>query len=138
MAIVRWEPFSLRPWNRFPLWEDGEWGLEGSDSLNLYETDNDIVAEANVPGIPEKDIEVNVEGGVLTIRGEMKQEDEEKEKGKQYYKKMERRSFHYATTLPRAIKAEQALAEIENGVVKVTIPKAEAEKPKRIEVKTKK
>lgn len=138
MAIVRWEPLSMRPWSRFPLWEDNDWGQETGDSLNLYETDEDIVAEANIPGIPEKDIEVNVEGGVLTIRGEATSQDEEKEKGRQYYRKMEKRSYHYATTLPRAIKAEQAVAEVENGVVRVTIPKAEAEKPKRIEVKSKK
>lgn len=137
MAIVRWEPFSLRPFNRFPLWEDN-WLMDRSDSLNLYETDNDVVVEAHVPGIPEKDIEISIEGGVITISGEAKEEDEEKEKGKHYYKRMESRSFHYSTTLPRAVKSEDAQAEVENGVVKVTIPKAEAEKPKRIEVKARK
>ncbi len=136
MALVRWEPLSLRPWQRFPLWDDAEWWGGTNEALNLYETDNDIVVEANVPGIKEEDIEINVEGGVITIRGEVTEKDEQKEKGKQYYKKMEQRSFHYSTTLPRSVRSDQATAEVENGVVKVIIPKAEEEKPKRIEVKS--
>jgi HSP20 family protein len=137
MSLVRWEPMSLRPWSRFPLWEDWDQLGDSRDTYSLYESGDNIVVEANVPGINEEDIEISIDGGVLTIHGEQRVEDEKEEKGRQYYKRMETSSFHYSTTLPRSVQSEKALAEIENGKVTVTIPKAEAEKPKRIEVKSK-
>ena len=140
MAIVRWQPLHIRPWGQWPRWfDEGDFWPEASDSMNVYETDDEVVVEANVPGIPEKNIDVTVEGGVVTIRGELEEKEEDaKEKGKKYFKRMERRSFHYSTTLPCAVKKDAAVAEVENGVLTLRIPKSEEEKPKRIEVKVKK
>lgn len=140
MAIIKREPFSMRPWFRFPRWldEDVEFPWEETGrGLNVYETDNDVIVEANVPGVPTDKIQVNVEGDTITIRGEV-EEKEEEEKKKHYYKKMERSAYYYTTTAPRAIKADKAVAEVEDGAVKVTIPKAEVAKPKTIAVKAKK
>ena len=134
MAIVKWEPF-LRPWPR--LFED--WELAESETgrgLNVYETDNEIVVEAPVPGIPKDKIEITAEGGIVRIKGEV-EEKEEDEKGKKYYCKEGRRSFYYSTSVPSRGQWDKAEAEMEDGVIKVKIPKAEEEKPKRIEIKTK-
>ena len=140
MTIVKWEPFSMRPRFRFPRWmqEDFEvpWDEMGKN-LNVYETDSDVVVEANVPGVPIERVEVSIDGDTITIRGEV-EETEEDEKKKHYYKRMEKRAFYYSTTAPRAIQADKALAEIEDGVVKVTIPKTKEAKPKMIKVKEKK
>lgn len=134
MAIVKWEPF-FRPWPQ--LLENWDW-LENpiERGLNIYETDEEIIVEAQVPGIPEKDIEITVEGGMVRIKGEV-EEKEEDEKGKKYYRKEARRSFYYSTSIPSHGKWDKATAEMENGIVKIRIPKAEEEKPKKIEIKTK-
>jgi len=110
---------------------------EMGKNLNVYETDSDVVVEANVPGVPIERVEVSIDGDTITIRGEV-EETEEDEKKKHYYKRMEKRAFYYSTTAPRAIQADKALAEIEDGVVKVTIPKTKEAKPKMIKVKEKK
>jgi len=134
MAIVKWEPL-FRPWPR--LLEDFEWPeLEAERGLNVYETENNIVVEAQVPGIPEDKIEVTAEGGVVRIKGEV-EEKEEDEKNKKYYCKKARRSFYYSTSIPSRGQWEKAEAEIEDGLVRVTIPKAEEEKPKKIKIRKK-
>jgi HSP20 family protein len=133
MAIVRWEPM----W-RWPRLFDEDWDLpeEIGRGLNVYETKDDVVVEACVPGIDPKDVEVEVEGDLITIRGEAKVEEKD-EKKKTYYRKMEERSFDYVTTAPRPVKADKARAEVKDGVVTVTIPKAEEAKPKKVEVEVK-
>lgn len=140
MAIIKWEPFSTRPWFRFPrfLEEEFEWPWEETGrGLNVYETANEVVVEANVPGVPADKVEVSVEGDTITIRGEVEVEEED-EKKKHYYRKMERRAYYYTTTAPRAIEGDKAKAEITDGVVKVTIPKSKEAKPKVIKVAAKK
>ena len=104
--------------------------------MNVYETDDEIVVEAPVPGIPKDKIEITAEGGVVRIKGEV-EEKEEDEKGKKYYCREARRSFYYSTSVPSRGQWDKAEAEIENGVIKVRIPKAEEEKPKKIEIKAK-
>jgi len=134
MAIVRWEPL-FRPWPR--LLDELEWPeLEVQRGLNVYETEDDIIVEAQVPGIPEDKIEVTAEGGVVRIKGEV-EEKEEDEKGKKYYRKEARRSFYYSTAVPSRGQWDKAKAEVENGMVRVIIPKAEEEKPKKIEIRKK-
>lgn len=127
MAIVRW--------HRWPQFFDEDWDLpeEMSRGLDVYETKEDVVVEAVVPGVPAEKVEVEVEGDLITIYGEV-EEEEEGEKKRTYYRKMERRSFDYATTAPRPIKADEARAEIKDGMVTVTIPKAEEAKKKSVKV----
>ena len=114
-------------------WQD----LTTTQGMDMYETDDELVVKAPVPGIPEDKVEVTVEGNILTIKGEYEETKEEKDKKKVVYKSSRQSSFNYSTSLPRMVNGAKAVAEVENGVVKVTIPKAEEEKPKKIEVKKK-
>jgi HSP20 family protein len=109
--------------------------LEEKNGIDIYETDDSVIVEAQVPGIKQEDVSITVEGNILTITAEHIEKEEDKKKV--VYKSTRQTSFHYATTLPRMVNANKAEAEVENGLVKVTIPKAEEEKPKRIVVKKK-
>ncbi|MFW6110188.1 MAG: Hsp20/alpha crystallin family protein [Patescibacteria group bacterium] len=134
MAIVKFDPF----FRSFPtVAEDWEWPeFESKQGLDVYETNEEMVVEAPVPGINKEDLDITVEQGVVRIKGEAKEEKEE-EKGKNYFRQESRKSFYYTTTLPSRGEWDEAEAEIENGVVKISIPKSEEEKPKKIEVKSK-
>lgn len=114
-------------------WQD----LTPAQGIDMYETDDELVVKAPVPGVPEDKVEITVEGNILTIKAEFEETKEEKEKKKVVYKSTRQSSFNYSTSLPRMVDGSKAVAEVENGVVKVTIPKAEEEKPKKIEVKKK-
>lgn len=100
--------------------------------LNIRETDKDIIVEAVVAGVPAKDVDVNIEDGVLTIKAES---FEEKEKEGEVRTK--RYSYYYNSALSGG-EWDKADAEVEHGVVRVTIPKAESVRPRKIEVKDKK
>jgi HSP20 family protein len=124
------EGFS-RPWAR------ALWDIPSVPSMDLYQTDDAVVVKMGLPGVKPEDIQVSVTNGVLNIRGEVKEEKEEKEKT---YHLRERRygSFSRAVTLPSNVNSEKADAQFENGVLTLTLPKAEESKAKTITVKTKK
>jgi HSP20 family protein len=107
-----------------------------SPAVDVTESDKAYEITAELPGLDEKNIEVNVANGGLTIRGEKKEEKEEKQKD---YYVSERRygSFERYFSLPEGVDADKIQASFKNGVLKVTLPKtAEAQKPaKKIEVK---
>jgi HSP20 family molecular chaperone IbpA len=105
--------------------------------LDVYETNDAIVVEAQVPGIKEENIEINIDGNVLTINATQKETEEQKDKKKTVYKSTRQTSFSYSTNLPRIVDPSKAEAEVEQGVLKITIPKSEEDKPKKIEVKKK-
>jgi len=102
--------------------------------MDIAETDKDIEITAELPGLEEKDVQVNVADNVLTIKGEKKAEKEQKEKN---YHMVERSygSFYRALNLPTGVSAEAIKANLSNGVLKVTVPKPAAAQPKKIEVK---
>jgi HSP20 family protein len=110
--------------------------LVASPAIDVAETDKAYEITAELPGIDQKNIEVNVANGGITIRGEKEQETEEKKKD---YYLSERRygSFERYFSLPEGVDADKIEASFKNGVLKVILPKtAEAQKPaKRIEVK---
>ncbi len=108
----------------------------GVIDLDLYQTDNDVVVEASIPGIDPDDINISVAGEVLTIKGEVKNETESKNAD---YHIKERRygSFSRSISLPTQVVADKANAEFKNGILKLTLPKAEEVKPKTITVKAK-
>ena len=134
MAIIRWDPFrdmvTLREkMNR--LFEDVFTG-RGEDkelaastwapAVDIYETENELIMTAEVPGIEEKDIEIKIEDNTLSLRGERKFEKETKEEN---YHRIERSygSFYRAFTLPNSIDPDRIQAEHENGVLKISMPK---------------
>ncbi|MCA9308488.1 MAG: Hsp20/alpha crystallin family protein [Patescibacteria group bacterium] len=136
MAIVRW----TRPTPVWPSFLDDElfnsWPQLSSEDkgLNIYETDDSVVVEASLPGIPEDNVEVTVEGNVLTISGSFEEHEEDTKKKKVVYKSSRQSSFSYSTSLPRMVDSTKATAEVKDGVVTVTVPLTEEEKPKKITV----
>lgn len=139
----------LVKWNRFgPMWpsilDDDNWpfsadwsDLSNGRGLDIYETEKAVVVEAAVPGIPEEKVEVTIEGNVLSICAQHEESEDEKSK-KKMYKSTRQTSFNYSTSLPRMVDSSMAEAEVENGVLKVMIPKTEEELPKKLEVKKRK
>lgn len=101
--------------------------------VDVEETDNEILVKADLPGVDPKNVEISIENGVLTVRGERKEEKEEKKKN---YHRIERitGSFFRAVPLPSAADAEKVSASSTNGVVTVTIPKKAEAMPKKITV----
>ncbi len=138
MAIVRWrDPFDIVPEDFFSsLTEEGGWPQK-TQGLSMYETEESVVVEANVAGVPAKDVDISYEGGTLTIKAEHEETEEEKEEKKTIYKKARAAKYYYTTSVPSPVKPEDIEAEVENGVVKITLPRQEAAKPKRIKVKAK-
>lgn len=108
----------------------------GALAMDVYETDNDLVVTASVPGVKPEDVEITVTDDVLHIRGEVKSEEKVE---KANYIRQERRfgRFERNLTLPMQVQADKAEAIFENGVLKLTLPKAEAVKPKQIKIKAK-
>lgn len=99
--------------------------------LKIHETDKNIIAEAVIAGVPAKDVEIEIEEGILTIKAESTQE---KKEDKEY--KSTSYQYYYTCALTGG-KWNKAEAEIKDGIVKVTIPKTESLRPKKITVKAK-
>jgi HSP20 family protein len=146
--LVRWEPWSdlvsLRE-AMDRLFEEsvvrpraGWLAPLGAESLavDMYETEDDVVVKTAVPGVKSEDIDVSITGDVLTIKGETKAEEKVE---KANYVRQERRhgAFARSLTLPSTVVADKAIAEFENGVLILTLPKAEEVKPKTIKVTAK-
>lgn len=107
-----------------------------SPSVDISESKNNLVVKAELPGVEAKDVNVSISGDVLTIKGEKKAEEEEKN---EHYHCVERYSgsFQRVFQLPNGVKANQIKATFNKGVLKVTLPKVEEAKKKEIEVKVK-
>jgi HSP20 family protein len=103
-------------------------------AVDVKEDDDKYVIHADVPGVDPKDIEVTMENGILTLRGERTSESET-EKGE--YKRIERThgSFYRRFTLPDTADGDKIEAKTKHGVVEIVIPKSTAKKARRIEVK---
>lgn len=104
-------------------------------AVNLWEDDNHLYAEAEVPGLKLDDLEITLMGNELTIKG-TRQEDAAEEGVSYHRRERSHRSFSRVVRLPSDIDAEKISARLENGVLTVTIPKAETARPRKIEIKT--
>ena len=146
MAIARWDPFDAflgaqddltrmfrRSWLRGPdeqsINEGGKW----APAVDIYETGDSLVVEAELPGIDVTDIDVTVDDGVLTIKGERTHEREVDEEN---YRRIERAwgLFQRSIKLPTETVADNVTASYDSGVLKVTVPKTEPQQPKSIPV----
>jgi len=110
--------------------EVGEW----LPTLDISETKNDLVVRAEIPGIDPKDIDISLVNEVLTIKGDKKQEKEEKEEN---YHLIERSygSFTRTIRLPKEVQSDKINASYKNGILKITLPKSEEAKKKEIKIK---
>jgi HSP20 family protein len=110
--------------------------------VDVYETKDNIVLKAAVPGLKPEDLDISITGDVLTIKGEYKSEDQPEGQGEQgrSYLRRERRygSFTRQMTLPTAVDTNNVTATFENGVLTLEMPKKEAVKPKSVKIVAKK
>jgi HSP20 family protein len=114
---------------RVLTWEPAELGF----ALDVYENDDALVVKAALPGVRPDDVDISVIGDVLTVKGETKSEEETKDES--YH----RRELHYGSfarsvPLPTRVDHEKAEAKFENGILTITLPKAEEVKPKSIKI----
>jgi HSP20 family protein len=145
--ITRWDPFAeLATLRRTmdSIFDDRPWrplsaGSNGADAyfpVDLYETNEDVVVKASLPGVKPEDIDISITGGVLTLKGESKEEHEEK--AESFYRRERRHgTFVRQLTLPSEVDSAKANAVFDQGVLKLTLPKAEAAKPRTIKVQAK-
>jgi len=137
MPLIPWRPFwEIERWFEEEWPEIWEWPrirvpMIRTPRMDIYETDGEVVAEVELPGVDPKNIEVEVKDNVLRVEAKAEEKKEIKEKG-YYRKEMGARYFKRAVTLPTEVIGEKAEAEYEGGVLKVVIPKA---KPKKVEEK---
>jgi HSP20 family protein len=104
-----------------------------SPSVDIYETETEIVVKAELPGIERKDISLNLEKNVLTLKGERRFEKETKEEN---YHRIERNygGFSRSFSIPATVDEEKIRAEYRDGVLKIALPKKEQVKPKQIQI----
>jgi HSP20 family protein len=145
MAIVRWKPFrdmvSIQDeMNKLfddffghPVartdWTEGVW----SPSVDVSEDKDNVVIKAEMPGMNKDDVKISIQDNVLTLKGEKRQEKEQKDKN---YHRVERSygSFCRSFQLPTSVKSDNIKANYKDGVLSVTLPKTEEVKPKEIPI----
>ena len=109
----------------------------GSLAIDVYETDQDVVVTASLPGVKPEDIGISVVGEVLTIKAESKEESQV-EDGCYYCRERQEGMSQRSITLPSVVVADKAEAKVEDGVLTLVLPKVEEVKPKSIKVKAEK
>ena len=112
---------------------DGGWS---APAVDMYQTDDEVVVKVALPGFKADEVQINVTGDVLSLRGELKREQEEKDKA-WHIREHRWGSFERSVALPTQVKANGANADFENGILTISLPKAEEVKPKTISVKAK-
>ena len=141
-SVTRWDPFGEMSSFRRAMdrvfddfgrgWRSGE--AELTFPVDLSETENEVVVKAVLPGIKPEDVDISVSEGVLTVKGESKFE-QKTEKENYYRQEIRYGSFHRSIPLPSRVNHEQADADFNDGVLTVTLPKAEEVRPKQIKIK---
>jgi HSP20 family protein len=145
MAISRWDPFRdlnvlQERMNR--LFNDAGRGWKGdepvatttwSPAVDIFETEGEIVVKAELPGVDRKDITLNLENNILTVRGERRFEKETKEEN---YHRIERAygGFSRSFSIPATVDEEKIRADYKDGVLKIALPKKEQAKAKQIHI----
>lgn len=123
MPIIKWTPFE-------PLGEDWDKWLEEFKmptdvgfvpAIDLFEEKGNLIARTQLVGVDSKDVKVEVENNILTIKGETKKEKEVEDKN-YYRKEMRTGHFHRSVALPKQVKQDQIKADFENGMLTVTMP----------------
>jgi HSP20 family protein len=147
MAVVRWDPFrdlNLLQDRMNRLFDDAgrTWRSDEpaatttwSPSVDIFETEAEIIVKAELPGMDRKDISLHLENNVLSIRGERKFEKETKDEN---YHRIERSygAFNRSFSIPATVDEEKIRADYKDGVLKIILPKKEQAKPKQIKIAT--
>lgn len=120
----------------------GDWpSLRGdkgyTPAIDMYEDKNNVIVETQLAGIDPDKVDISIENDVLSVKGESEKKSEVEDKN--YYRKEIRHgSFYRSVPLPTHVLGDQATATAEDGVLKISIPKAPESKPKQIKIHTKK
>jgi HSP20 family protein len=146
VALIRWNPdggMALRPFvSPFSLLEEAEEMARSAfenglvPKLDMYEEDKELVVKAELPGIRKKDLEIKLDGDVLTIKAEKKAEKEVKETT-HYTRERSFGQYVRYMTLPSRVDGDRITATLKKGLLEIRMPKAEAPEAKQIEIKTK-
>ncbi len=143
MTLTRYNPFRelddmMTPLRLFQdsvnrIFSEGAATRPWTPSVDIKETENEITLIADVPGVDQKDLEIKIEDGTLTLKGERKFEEEKKGEG---YHRIERGygSFVRCFSIPDSVDPEKVKATYKNGVLTVTLPKKEVAKPRTVKV----
>ena len=131
----------LEPWSDFDKWLDfpANWGglTNFTPAVDVWEDDNNVYVETPLPGVDPDQVSISIENDLLTIEGSSQKKTEVDEKN--YYRKEVRLgSFHRTVALPASVKSDEAKAEYASGVLKITVPKEERAKPKKVKIDVKK
>lgn len=142
MSIIKWTPF-------FPEFDDMEDAMKSmlpdvrrnqfgfTPAIDMYEDKDNIIVETQLGGIDPENVDISIENNVLSIKGESEKKSEIDEKN--YYRKEIRRgSFYRSIALPTKVDGDGAKAVNEDGILKISIPKAPEVKPKTIKIESKK
>jgi HSP20 family protein len=144
MAVVRWEPFrelaALQ--NEMGRFMNQMWGSSASGAgnggtwlpaLDAWETQDELVLALDLPGIPEEQVSIEIDDDVLTVSGER---ERTVELTGERFSRFERRygTFARSVTLPQGVSAEDIVANVENGVLEIHVPKPQERKPRRIQI----
>jgi HSP20 family protein len=147
MNLVRWDPFreleevSTRlnrlfhqPFGRRLIDDEGSLMAEWAPAVDVQETDGEYLIKADLPDVKKEDVHVELQDGMLCLRGERRQEQEER--GKKFHR-VERAygQFERRLALPSEVDPQKVAAEFKNGVLNVHLPKSASAQPKAIEVK---
>src|SRR6266852_4225853 len=118
------------------MWNEPRGNRPWSPSVDIYETENELVLRADLPDVKLEDIEVRVENQTLTLKGERKFEKDDSIRG---HHRIERAygSFERSFTVPASVDSEKVAAEYKNGVLTVRLPKKEAAKPRQVKIEAK-
>src|ERR1700757_1322152 len=144
MSLIRWEPFSAMDdmLNRFPAWV-GRWprlpgtsetSSDWAPSVDISETEGEYLIRASLPGVKKEDARLMVEDGMLTLSGERRQQEQQKD---EKFHKIESfyGSFSRSFSLPEGTDASAIRAESKDGVLTIHVPKAKAETKKPTTIK---
>lgn len=145
MSLIKynpsWDPFQEMDemMQRMPMMRSGSltpsnFGGSFLPAVDVYETKESVVVEASLPGIDPANVEVSIDNNIVSIKGEHKKEREVEEKN-YYQKEVRSGSFYRTVPLPTAVMEEGIAAEFEDGVLKITCPKQEPTKSKKVDVK---
>lgn len=135
MSLIKWEPFVDMDnlFETFPSFPK----FGGDLAVDVYEKDNNVIAEMNLPGINPDNIEISVENNYLHVSGS--REESKEEKKKHYYsKEIKRGSFERVVRLPSKVQEDKVSAEFKNGELLITLPKSAETSSKKVKIEVKK
>jgi HSP20 family protein len=118
-------------------WDDDFLSTGSKMNVDVYQDKDNVIVETEIPGVKAEDVDITVENDVLTISGN-KQEKKEVKREDYYRKEMRCGSFSRSVILPMQVKSSEAKANFKDGVLKITLPKADEIKSKKIKIETSK